>query len=216
MDELVRLHPDFDPARHFPLTTAAAGEEILTQGAAPDGMILLLSGLLRAEFVPPGGEPRLVATIRPGTLVGEIGLYAGVPRTARVVAEAPCELLRLDGRALDDLAATAPPSPRPAPPRRRHPRPPPDAHHGAPPRRRRLRRAGRPLGRRDPAPRSRHRYCACGPIKPSSKRAPPSPSASLLGSTARARLHCSLASSVRGNYRARPSAEPKRNALRPH
>ena len=108
MDELVRLHPDFDPDGHFPLTTAAAGEEILTQGAASDGMILLLSGLLRAEFVPPEGEPRLVATIRPGTLVGEIGLYAGVPRTARVVAEAPCQLLRLDGRALDDLAATAP------------------------------------------------------------------------------------------------------------
>ena len=60
-------------------------------------MILLLSGSLRAEFVTPEGKAMPVATILPGTLVGEIGHYAGVPRTARVVAEVPCRLLRLDG-----------------------------------------------------------------------------------------------------------------------
>ena len=88
--------------------TAAAGEEVITQGAAPDGMILLLSGTLSAEFVTPDGKALPVATIRPGTLVGEIGHYAGVPRTARVVAETPCRLLRLDARTLDALAAAAP------------------------------------------------------------------------------------------------------------
>ena len=108
MEELVRLHPGFDPAGHFPVTTAAAGDEVLTQGAAPDGMILLVSGLLRAEYLPAEGAPIIVATIRPGTLVGEIGLYAGVPRTARVVAEAPCQLLRLTIPALDALATSAP------------------------------------------------------------------------------------------------------------
>ena len=108
LEALTRLHPGFDPARHFPPATAAAGEEIITQGTAPDGMVLLLSGSLRAEFVTPEGKAMPVATILPGTLVGEIGHYAGVPRTARVVAEVPCRLLRLDGPALDALAAGAP------------------------------------------------------------------------------------------------------------
>ena len=60
MEELVRLHPASTPPGTFPLTTAAAGEEVLTQGAASDGMILLLSGLLRAEYSAEGA-PRLVA-----------------------------------------------------------------------------------------------------------------------------------------------------------
>jgi SulP family sulfate permease len=71
-------------------------------------MILLLSGRLRAEFVNPDGTALPVATILPGTLVGEIGHYAGVPRTARVVAEVPCTMLRLDTRSLEALAASAP------------------------------------------------------------------------------------------------------------
>ncbi len=108
MEELVRLHPDFRAEDHFPLASAAAGDEVLTQGAPADGMILLVSGTLRAEYLAPGGPALVVATIRPGTLVGEIGLYAGVPRTARVVAETPCRLLRLTIPALEALAATAP------------------------------------------------------------------------------------------------------------
>ncbi|HET9068355.1 MAG TPA: SulP family inorganic anion transporter [Amaricoccus sp.] len=108
LETLAELHPGFEPARHFAEAAAAAGEVIITQGAAPDGMILLLSGRLSAEFVAPDGRIMPVATIRPGTLVGEIGHYAGVPRTARVVAETPCRFLRLDARTLAALAASAP------------------------------------------------------------------------------------------------------------
>jgi len=35
-----------------------------------------------------------VRTLRPGVVVGEIGLYTGVPRTADVVAETACVVLR--------------------------------------------------------------------------------------------------------------------------
>lgn len=108
IEALQRLHPGFDPTRHFPPASATAGEEVLTQGAAADGMILLLDGRLRAELAVPGGKPVPVATILPGTLVGEIGHYAGVPRTARVVAETACRLLRLDGAGLAALAAAEP------------------------------------------------------------------------------------------------------------
>ena len=64
-------------------------------------MIVLLSGSLRAEILDRAGEPVPVARILPGTLVGEIGLYAGVPRTASVVAEEPCRLLGIARDALD-------------------------------------------------------------------------------------------------------------------
>lgn len=108
LEALQRLHPGFEPTRHFPVASAAAGEEVLTQGAAADGMILLLDGRLRAELAQPDGKPVPVATILPGTLVGEIGHYAGVPRTARVVAETACRLLRLDAAGLAALAAAEP------------------------------------------------------------------------------------------------------------
>ena len=49
-----------------------------------------------------------VARCLPGALVGEIGLYAGVPRTARVVAEEPSEFLRIDSAALARMARDHP------------------------------------------------------------------------------------------------------------
>ena len=50
----------------------------------------------------------MVARCLPGALVGEIGLYAEVPRTARVVAEAPSAFLRIDAAALDRMARDDP------------------------------------------------------------------------------------------------------------
>ena len=50
----------------------------------------------------------MVARCLPGALVGEIGLYAGIPRTARVVAEAPSAFLRIDGRRLARMARDDP------------------------------------------------------------------------------------------------------------
>jgi CRP-like cAMP-binding protein len=50
----------------------------------------------------------VVARCRPGALVGEIGFYAGGHRTARVVAEAPSRLLRIDADALARMARNDP------------------------------------------------------------------------------------------------------------
>lgn len=69
---------------------------------------MLRSGLLRAEVVVPGGAPLTVARFLPGALVGEIGLYAGIPRTARVVAEQESEILRIDSEALERMGRDDP------------------------------------------------------------------------------------------------------------
>ena len=55
-----------------------------------------------------GRRPIPVAHCRPGTLVGEIGLYTGAPRTARVVAERPSEFVRIDAGALERMARDEP------------------------------------------------------------------------------------------------------------
>jgi NTE family protein len=85
-----------------------AGEEIITQGARSDFLLMLRSGLLRTEVVLPDAPPMTVARCLPGGLVGEIGLYAGIPRTARVVAEQPSEVLRIDAAALERMGRDHP------------------------------------------------------------------------------------------------------------
>lgn len=107
VETLRRLHPDFDPAVAFERRAAAPGEEVIAQGAASDSMVVLLSGRLCAEIVA-GGQRLPVATILPGALVGEIGHYAGVARTARVVAEQASELLVIRAETLARLTREAP------------------------------------------------------------------------------------------------------------
>ena len=49
-----------------------------------------------------------LSTVRPGVVVGEVALYTGVHRTADVVAETPCVVLRLSRASLERLQAEEP------------------------------------------------------------------------------------------------------------
>jgi sulfate permease, SulP family len=108
LDELVRLHPDLDPARRFEELVAEPGDIVIAEGVDSDSVIVLLAGSLRAEVTGRDGEPTRIARILPGTLVGEIGHYAGVPRTATIRAEQRCRMLRIDRGALERLARENP------------------------------------------------------------------------------------------------------------
>lgn len=78
----------------------AKGEILLRQGAASSEMFVLLEGTMHAEVAGPGGTPVVVARFVPGAPIGEIAFYSDVPRTATVIADEPCLLLRVDAESL--------------------------------------------------------------------------------------------------------------------
>ena len=56
----------------------------------------MTAGELRAEVHRDDGRTVVVATFRPGSFIGEISHYAGLPRTADVVAQVDSEVLVID------------------------------------------------------------------------------------------------------------------------
>ena len=73
---------------------------MIAQGAGSDFLLVLERGILRAEVAAPAATADHGGALPAGGAVGEIGLYAGVPRTARVVSEGPSVFRRLDADAL--------------------------------------------------------------------------------------------------------------------
>jgi SulP family sulfate permease len=108
LDFLRQRNPGAALDGYFETLSVPAGTEVIAQGGQSDSILFLQSGLLRTEFQPPEGPPVVLARCLPGALVGEIGLYAGVPRTARVVAEAESSVLRLDAGAFSRMAGAEP------------------------------------------------------------------------------------------------------------
>jgi SulP family sulfate permease len=85
-----------------------AGTVVIEQGAPSDSLMLLESGRLCARVIGPDGSALRVATFLPGALAGEIGVYAGAPRSATVAAEIDSVVLAVSHEALDRLARTDP------------------------------------------------------------------------------------------------------------
>jgi sulfate permease, SulP family len=84
------------------------GTVLIRQDDRPDDVFVLESGRLRVEVVTPEGTRMRLRTVRPGVVVGEVAMYTGVPRTADVVAETPCVVLRLTRASIEQLEADQP------------------------------------------------------------------------------------------------------------
>lgn len=84
------------------------GRLLFDQGEASDGMYLLVHGRLSASRRQRDGSIRNLGTIAAGETVGETGLLAGEPRSARVVALRDCELLFLPRLGFEQLARSHP------------------------------------------------------------------------------------------------------------
>lgn len=108
VEELARRHPGAPVAGYFEAVSVPAGAMVIAQGAASDSLLLLRSGLLRIEVAIEGAPPMTVAHCLPGALVGEIGLYTGLPRTASVLAEEASAFLRIDADALERMGRDDP------------------------------------------------------------------------------------------------------------
>lgn len=72
----------------------AEGSVLLRQDEPSDGIYVLAEGRLSVETSTPEGKRVRVRTLQPGVVVGEVAMYAGIPRTADVVAERRCVVLR--------------------------------------------------------------------------------------------------------------------------
>jgi cAMP-dependent protein kinase regulator len=94
--------------RGLNLLTYEPGEIIMTEGEPGSSLLILTTGMVRAFAVNAFGTNIQIRTMEEGEFFGEISLLTGKPRTATITAAAPCELLELDKKALDEIAKDHP------------------------------------------------------------------------------------------------------------
>src|ERR1700742_870847 len=81
------------------------GEMLVAQGDPSDALFMVLHGALA---VRRSGDSQPFAELRAGELVGEIGFFANVPRTANVIAIRDTSVLVLTRSAYHGLAQDSP------------------------------------------------------------------------------------------------------------
>lgn len=68
-------------------TISLAADQILfLSGDTGDGCYRIDDGLLKVSVVAPAGGERILAVLGPGTMVGELSMISGAPRSASVAA----------------------------------------------------------------------------------------------------------------------------------
>jgi sulfate permease, SulP family len=106
---------EFDDPAHAPgfmrylePMPVVSGSTIMTQGDASDDLYFLESGRVTVLMSFSSGVTMRVRTMGPGTMIGEVGFYLRVPRTATVIADRDSVLYRLTRDALARLDHEAP------------------------------------------------------------------------------------------------------------
>jgi CRP-like cAMP-binding protein len=90
-------------------TEVRAGDLLLRQGDHDRTLYLLESGSLQVFVNPPKPGQTRLSLLRPGSVVGEAGLFSEQPRMANVEAMTPCVLWALRGPRFEELAVRNPP-----------------------------------------------------------------------------------------------------------
>jgi sulfate permease, SulP family len=93
---------------HFSAADVAAGEAIMAQGETSHDLAFIEAG--RASVFVTFGDrpPTRVRTLVVGTMIGELGFYVGAPRSATIVAETDCRIIRVAPADIDRLEADDP------------------------------------------------------------------------------------------------------------
>src|ERR1700682_4810986 len=81
------------------------GQMLVAQGEPSDALFMVLHGALAVRRT---GDLEPIAELRAGEVVGEIGFFANVPRTADVIAIRDTSVLALTRAAYQELAEDAP------------------------------------------------------------------------------------------------------------
>jgi SulP family sulfate permease len=94
--------PYLEPVR------VAKGATLMSQGEASEDLYFLESGRVTVLMSFASGVTMRVRSMGPGTMIGEVGFYLRLPRTATVVADRDSVLYRLTRDALDQLERELP------------------------------------------------------------------------------------------------------------
>jgi CRP/FNR family transcriptional regulator, cyclic AMP receptor protein len=86
---------------------ASQWDEIVKEGSPGDAMYLLLEGEVRVRLIIAGKES-ILATLCAGEFFGEVALFDHGPRSADVVANTNCVLLRIPTAAFQKLVQQVP------------------------------------------------------------------------------------------------------------
>jgi len=81
----------------------AAGAVLIRQNDPADALYFIVEGTVSVHIEVPGGERTHLRTAQAGTIMGEVGIYAGGRRTATVLADAPCRVDRLSVRGMESM-----------------------------------------------------------------------------------------------------------------
>jgi SulP family sulfate permease len=84
------------------------GEFLFHQGEPSDSVVLQASGCVAVTIIDEHGRPIRLRRMIGHTVVGEMGFYRGVARTASVIAEGPTVVYRLTQKAFDQMQAEDP------------------------------------------------------------------------------------------------------------
>jgi SulP family sulfate permease len=80
-----------------------AGEKLIRQGELPKGLYFIEEGVTTAEIEDLSGHVKRLRKMQPGTVVGEIGLYASERASASVVAQEDCQVYFLSQEKLRQM-----------------------------------------------------------------------------------------------------------------
>ena len=93
---------------YFVREKAPAGMILALQGDRTRDLFLIQSGQVSAQFEISEGPAIRLRTMGPGSIVGEIGLYLNLPRTASLIVDTDSIILRLTPEALAKMEAKDP------------------------------------------------------------------------------------------------------------
>jgi CRP-like cAMP-binding protein len=109
LDSFFSSHPVFhglsekdreELARTLPVHPYDRNEKIFTQGKAPQGVYLILSGEVEVRYTNRAGEERLVEIRRDNDLLGEVANKSGTELAYSAVSASHVDILTLDKKAM--------------------------------------------------------------------------------------------------------------------
>ena len=86
----------------------AADEVLFMAGDPGDGLYRVDEGLLKVSIASASGAERILAILGPGSIVGDLAIIDGLPRSATVTALRDCKLRFLSRTAFEKFAAAEP------------------------------------------------------------------------------------------------------------